>query len=146
MVRDDGRPLATSSLAVGRFALNKGSLRSPRGRLVASLNTWIRKLKASIITLQISSFHVESSLLTVFSGANIKIFGVRKARFTCYSDPKRSACLSLQLHLLYAWSLSLMQDSYSLSVLPRVQRVEWSSCLRCQSSNFVFLKFTASTS
>ena len=31
------RPLATSSLAVGRFAAKKGSLRSPRGRLVASL-------------------------------------------------------------------------------------------------------------
>ena len=32
-----GTPLATSSLAVGRFAAKKGSLRSPRGRLVASL-------------------------------------------------------------------------------------------------------------
>ena len=31
------RDLATSSLAVGRFAAKKGSLRSPRGRLVASL-------------------------------------------------------------------------------------------------------------
>ena len=30
-------PLATSSLAVGRFAAKQGSLRSPRGRLVASL-------------------------------------------------------------------------------------------------------------
>ena len=30
-------PLATSSLAVGRFAAKKGSLRSPRGRLVAGL-------------------------------------------------------------------------------------------------------------
>ena len=29
--------LAPSSLAVGRFAAKKGSLRSPRGRLVASL-------------------------------------------------------------------------------------------------------------
>ena len=34
--RDEG-PLSTSSLAVGRFAAKKGSLRSPRGRLVASL-------------------------------------------------------------------------------------------------------------
>ena len=33
------RPLATSSLAVGRFAAKKGSLRSPRGRLVVSLRT-----------------------------------------------------------------------------------------------------------
>ena len=31
------RPLTTSSLAVGRFAVKKGSLRSPRGRLVSSL-------------------------------------------------------------------------------------------------------------
>ena len=31
------RPLATSSLAVGRFAAKQGSPRSPRGRLVASL-------------------------------------------------------------------------------------------------------------
>ena len=30
-------PLATSSLAVGRFAAKQRSLRSPRGRLVASL-------------------------------------------------------------------------------------------------------------
>ena len=38
MARDEGRrPLATSSLAVGRFAAKKGSLRSPSGRLVASL-------------------------------------------------------------------------------------------------------------
>ena len=37
MARDEGRPLATSSLAVGRFGAKKGSLRSPRGRLVASL-------------------------------------------------------------------------------------------------------------
>lgn len=37
MARDEGRPLATSSLAVGRFAAKKGLLRSPRGRLVASL-------------------------------------------------------------------------------------------------------------
>ena len=33
---ETSRPLATSSLAVGRFAAKKGSLRSPRGRLVAS--------------------------------------------------------------------------------------------------------------
>ena len=64
--------------------------------------------KASIISLQISSFHalrwrtsvdcyfhVESSLLTaVFSRVNIRIFRVRKARFTYSSDTKRSACLS----------------------------------------------------
>ena len=31
------RPLATSSLAVGRFAAKQGSFRAPRGRLVASL-------------------------------------------------------------------------------------------------------------
>ena len=37
MARDKGRPLATLSLAVGRFAAKKSSLRSPRGRLVASL-------------------------------------------------------------------------------------------------------------
>ena len=30
----------TSSLAVGRFAAKKGSLRPPRGRLVASLCRW----------------------------------------------------------------------------------------------------------
>ena len=35
-------PLATSSLAVGRFADKKGSLRSPIGRLVASLDTTLR--------------------------------------------------------------------------------------------------------
>ena len=35
--RETRRPLATSSLAVGLFAAKKGSLRSPRGRLVASL-------------------------------------------------------------------------------------------------------------
>ena len=34
---ETSRPLATSSLAVGRFAAKQGSLRSPRGRLVASL-------------------------------------------------------------------------------------------------------------
>ena len=33
MARDEGRPLATSSLAA-----KKGSLRSPRGRLVTSLS------------------------------------------------------------------------------------------------------------
>ena len=37
MARGEGRPLATSSLAVGCFAVKKGSLHSPRGRLVASL-------------------------------------------------------------------------------------------------------------
>ena len=37
MARDEGRPLATSLLAVGRFAAKQGSLRSPRGRLVASI-------------------------------------------------------------------------------------------------------------
>ena len=36
MARDEGRPLATESLAVGRFAAKQGSLRSPRGRLAAS--------------------------------------------------------------------------------------------------------------
>ena len=36
---ETSRPLATSSLAVGRFAAKKGSLRSARGRLVASLRT-----------------------------------------------------------------------------------------------------------
>ena len=36
---ETSRPLATSSLAVGRFAAKQGSLRSPRGRLVASLPT-----------------------------------------------------------------------------------------------------------
>ena len=35
-------PLATSSLAVGRFVDKKGSLRSPIGRLVASLDTTLR--------------------------------------------------------------------------------------------------------
>ena len=34
---ETSRPLATSSLAVGRFAAKNGTLRSPRGRLVASL-------------------------------------------------------------------------------------------------------------
>ena len=34
---ETNRPLETSSLAVGRFAATQGSLRSPRGRLVASL-------------------------------------------------------------------------------------------------------------
>ena len=34
---ETSRPLATLSLAVGRFASKQGSLRSPRGRLVASL-------------------------------------------------------------------------------------------------------------
>ena len=38
MARDEGRPLATESLAVGRFAAKQGSLRSPRGRLAASLD------------------------------------------------------------------------------------------------------------
>ena len=38
MARDEGRPLATSSLAVGRSAAKQGSLRSPRGRLAASLD------------------------------------------------------------------------------------------------------------
>ena len=38
MAREEGRPLATSSLAVGHFAAKKGSLRSPRGRLVTSLS------------------------------------------------------------------------------------------------------------
>ena len=37
MAQDEGRPLATSSLAVGRFSAKKGSLRSTRGRIVASL-------------------------------------------------------------------------------------------------------------
>ena len=37
MAQDEDRPLVTSSLAVGRFAAKQGSLRSPRGRLVASL-------------------------------------------------------------------------------------------------------------
>ena len=36
MAWDEG-PLATSPLAVGRFAAKKGSLSSPRGQLVASL-------------------------------------------------------------------------------------------------------------
>ena len=31
------RPLTTSSVAVGRFTATKGSLHSPRGRLVSSL-------------------------------------------------------------------------------------------------------------
>ena len=35
-------PLATSSLAVGRFAAKQGSLCSPRGRLVASLFLLLR--------------------------------------------------------------------------------------------------------
>ena len=34
---ETSRPLATSSLAVGRFPAKQGSLRSPRSRLVASL-------------------------------------------------------------------------------------------------------------
>ena len=34
---ETSRPLATSSLAVARFAAKQGSLRSPTGRLVASL-------------------------------------------------------------------------------------------------------------
>ena len=34
---ETSRPLATSSLAVGRFAAKQGSPRSPRGRLVAGL-------------------------------------------------------------------------------------------------------------
>ena len=36
--RQVSKPLATSSLAVGRFAAKQGSLRSPRGRLVVSLS------------------------------------------------------------------------------------------------------------
>ena len=52
MARDEGRPLATSSLAVGRFAAKKGSLRSPRGRLVASLRYFGRLRAVSYFSLQ----------------------------------------------------------------------------------------------
>ena len=44
LARDESRPLVTSSLVVGRFAAKKGSLRSPRGRLVESLEFHVRML------------------------------------------------------------------------------------------------------
>ena len=48
MARDEGRPLATSSPAVGRFAGKQASPRSPWGRLVASL----------LLCLQYDSLHL----------------------------------------------------------------------------------------
>ena len=48
MARDKGRSLATSSLTVGRFTAKKGSLRSPRSRLVASLAS-VSNLKTCFI-------------------------------------------------------------------------------------------------
>ena len=44
----------TSSLAVGRFAAKKGTLRSPRGRLVASLaasKKWMALTTAGMVSL-----------------------------------------------------------------------------------------------
>ena len=44
----------TSSLAVGRFADKKGTLRSPRGRLVASLaasKKWMALTTAGMVSL-----------------------------------------------------------------------------------------------
>ena len=43
-----GFPLATSSLAVGRLAAKQGSLRSPRGRLVASLPPSLQGMKCRL--------------------------------------------------------------------------------------------------
>ena len=39
---ETNQPLATSSLAVGHFAAKQGSLRSPRGQVVASLKTSLK--------------------------------------------------------------------------------------------------------
>ena len=51
---------ATSSLAVGHFAAKRGSLRSPRGRLVASL-----------LYSSCQAFLISSCNLILFSGENI---------------------------------------------------------------------------
>ena len=48
--------LATSSLAVGRFAAKQGSLRSPRGRLVASLGQFQRVSIVQFSVIETSSF------------------------------------------------------------------------------------------
>ena len=45
-------PLATSSLAVGRFAAKQGSLRSPRGQLVASLEKQQQQLNSVVLCVQ----------------------------------------------------------------------------------------------
>ena len=49
------RPLATSSLAVGRFAAKKGSLGSPRGRIVANLQV----LQTALISFSVNRLCVE---------------------------------------------------------------------------------------
>ena len=51
---ETSRPLATSSLAVGHFVAKQCSLRSPRGRLVASL----------LETLNMSQFQTLHQLTT----------------------------------------------------------------------------------
>ena len=57
---ETSRPLATSSLAVGRFAAKKGSLCSPRGRLVASLSLSLLLLFQGEVAYQ--NFTVSESL------------------------------------------------------------------------------------
>ena len=71
MARDEGRSLATSSLAVGRFAAKKGSLRSPRGR---------RRLVASLRTFQHHSFLVMLKTIVSFDLA-------------CFSAYPKDICL-----------------------------------------------------
>ena len=63
------RPLATSPLAVGRFAAKKGSLRSPRGQLVASLVANQNMVFTSYCTLSdsfIENYIKESNSLHLF--------------------------------------------------------------------------------
>ena len=66
-------PLATSSLAVGRFAAKKGSLRSPRGRLVASLGKMAKCSyhKVPMLTLVTSRF----SRLLLLNFQSVTTFG-----------------------------------------------------------------------
>ena len=71
---ETSQPLTISSLAVGRFAAKKGSLRSPRGRLVTSLAPGLYFLNFTVFPNFNSIFQTFSRSALENCWANFKTF------------------------------------------------------------------------
>ena len=83
MARDEGRPLATSSLAVGRLAAKQNSLRSARGRLVASLNETV--LVGTLLWRMVYAGSLDSKIRD-FASKRLYSLGLKMRFFTKIQD------------------------------------------------------------